>query len=51
MKKVWIALAAVLVTFVTVQLVLPPSGSAVERAEAEETARLLANLLKAGHRL
>ena len=48
MKKVWIALAAVFVTFVTVQFVLPPSGWAVERAEAEETARLLANLLKAG---
>ena len=48
MKKVWIALTAVLVTFVTVQFVLPPSGWAVERAEAEETARLLAKLLKAG---
>jgi general secretion pathway protein A len=48
MKKVWIALPAVLVTFVTVQYVLPTSGWAVERAEAEETARLLANLLKAG---
>ncbi len=48
MKKGWIALTAVLVTFVTVQFVMPPSGWAVERAEAEETARLLANLLKAG---
>ena len=48
MKRVWIALTAVLVTFVTVQFVLPPSGWAVERAEAEETARLLAKLLKAG---
>ncbi len=48
MKKVWIALTAVLVTFVTIQFVLPPSGWAVERAEAEETARLLAKLLKAG---
>jgi hypothetical protein len=48
MKKVWIALTAVLVTFVTVQFVLPPSGWAVDRAEAEETARLLAKLLEAG---
>jgi len=48
MKKVWIALTAALLTFVIVQFVLPPSGWAVERAEAEETARLLANLLKAG---
>ena len=48
MKKVWITLIAVLLTFVTVQFALPPSGWAVERAEAEETARLLANLLKAG---
>jgi len=48
MKKVWIALTAMLVTFVTIQFVLPPSGWAVERAEAEETSRLLANLLKAG---
>ena len=45
MKKVWIA---VLVTLVTVQVVLPPSGWAVDRAEAEETARLLAKLLDAG---
>ena len=48
MKKVWIALTVVLVTFVTIQFVLPPSGWAVERAEAEVTSRLLANLLKAG---
>jgi hypothetical protein len=48
MKKVWIALIAGLVTFVTIQFVLPPWGWAVERAEAEETSRLLANLLKAG---
>jgi len=48
MKKVWIALTAVLVMFVTVQFVLPPSVWAVDRAEAEETARLLAKLLKAG---
>ena len=48
MKKVWIALTAMLVTFATVQVVLPPSGWAVERVEAEETARLLAKLLKAG---
>ena len=48
MKKVWIALTTVLVTFVTIQFVMPPSGWAVERAEAEETARLLAKLLKAG---
>ena len=39
---------ALLVMLVTVQFVLPPSGWAVERAEAEETARLLAKLLKAG---
>ena len=44
----WIALIAGLVTFGTIQFVLPPSGWAVERAEAEETSRLLANLLKAG---
>lgn len=48
MKKVWIALTAVLVMFVTVQFALPPSVWAVDRAEAEETARLLAKLLKAG---
>jgi general secretion pathway protein A len=48
MKKGWIALTAVLLTFVAVQFVLPQSGWAVERAEAEETARLLAKLLKAG---
>jgi len=48
MKKVWISLPAMLVMFVAVQFLLPPSGYAVERAEAEETARLLANLLKAG---
>jgi hypothetical protein len=48
MKKVWIALTAVLVTFVTIQFVLPATSWAVERAEAEETSRLLANLLKAG---
>lgn len=48
MKKVWIALTAMLLTFVTVQFVLPPSGWAVEHAEAEETARLLAKLLEAG---
>ena len=48
MKKDWIALTVALLTFVSVQVVLPPSGWAVERAEAEETARLLANLLKAG---
>src|SRR5437867_2051165 len=47
-RKVWIALTAGLVTFGTVHIVLPPSGWAVERAEAEETSRLLANLLKAG---
>ena len=48
MKKMWIALTAVLATVVTVQVILPPSGWAIERAEAEETARLLAKLLKAG---
>ncbi|MDZ4734085.1 MAG: DUF3365 domain-containing protein [Nitrospirota bacterium] len=48
MKIVRIALITVFVTLVTVQIVLPPSGSAVDRAEAEETARLLANLLKGG---
>ena len=48
MKKGWIAVTAVLVTFVTVQIVPPPSGWAVERAEAEQTARLLAKLLDAG---
>jgi uncharacterized protein DUF3365 len=48
MKKGWITLIAVLLTFITVQVVLPPSGWAIERAEAEETARLLAKLLKAG---
>ncbi|HZC81294.1 MAG TPA: DUF3365 domain-containing protein [Nitrospiraceae bacterium] len=39
---------ALFVLFVAVQFVLAPSGWAVERAEAEETARLLAKLLKAG---
>lgn len=48
MKNVRITLAAFLITFITVQSVLPPSGWAVDRAEAEETARLLAKLLKAG---
>lgn len=48
MKNVRIALATLLITFITVQFVLPPSGWAVDRAEAEETARLLAKLLKAG---
>lgn len=48
MKKMWIALTAVFVAFVTVQVFLPPSGWAVERAEAEETSRLLAKLLDAG---
>ena len=48
MKKMWIALTAVLATVVAVQVVLLPSGWAVERVEAEETARLLAKLLKAG---
>lgn len=48
MKKLWIVLTATLITFVTIQIVLPPPGWAVDRAEAEETARLLAKLLKAG---
>jgi len=48
MKKVWVALTAVLVMFVTAQFVLPPSGWAVDRAEAEETAKLLAKLLEVG---
>ena len=49
MKKVWIALIAVLIMMlVTVQFVLPPSSWAVDRAEAEETARLLAKLLRSG---
>ncbi|MBK5281440.1 MAG: DUF3365 domain-containing protein [Nitrospiraceae bacterium] len=48
MKKMWIVLTTVFVTLVTVQIVLPPWGWAVDRAEAEETARLLANLLKGG---
>ncbi len=48
MRKVWIAVTAVLVAFITVQVILPRSGWAVERAEAEETARLLAKLLDAG---
>ena len=39
---------ALLLTLVAVQVLLPSSGWAVERAEAEETARLLAKLLKAG---
>ncbi len=48
MKRVWIALTAVLLTFATFQFVLLQSGWAVERGEAEETARLLAKLLDAG---
>ncbi len=48
MKTVWIALTGMLVTFATTQFVLPGTSWAVERAEAEETSRLLANLLKAG---
>ena len=49
MKKVWIALIAVLIMmFVSVQFVLPPACWAVDRAEAEETARLLAKLLRSG---
>ena len=47
-RNVLISLTAVLVAFFTVQFVLPPSGWAVDRAEAEETARLLAKLLNAG---
>ncbi|HEV8328329.1 MAG TPA: DUF3365 domain-containing protein [Nitrospiraceae bacterium] len=48
MKKVWVALTAVLVLFVTVQLILPLSSWALDRAEAEETAKLLAKLLEVG---
>jgi general secretion pathway protein A len=48
MKNARVAVTAMLLLFVTILFVLPPSGWAVDRAEAEETARLLAKLLKAG---
>ena len=48
MKNVWfVAMAGILTTF-AIGAWAPTTGWAVDRAEAEETARLLAKLLKAG---
>jgi general secretion pathway protein A len=48
MKRLWMALIMCNLVFVTADLIRSTSVWAVDRAEAEETARLLAKLLQAG---
>jgi general secretion pathway protein A len=48
MKKVWVAVTVGIVAIVAVEVMAPEWAWAVDRAEAEETARLLAKLLNAG---
>ncbi len=48
MKRLWMALLMCNLAFLVTGLMLPTQAKAVDRAEAEETARLLAKLLQAG---
>jgi len=48
MKQVWFAAMVGILAIVAIGTLAPGTGWAVDRAEAEETARLLAKLLKAG---
>lgn len=48
MKQVWFAAMVGILVTVAIGALAPSTGWAVDRAEAEETARLLAKLLKAG---
>ena len=48
MKQVWFAAMVGILAIVAIGTLTPSTGWAVDRAEAEETARLLAKLLKAG---
>ncbi|MEY4706095.1 MAG: hypothetical protein RL042_2300 [Nitrospirota bacterium] len=48
MKNARVAVTAMFLMFVAIPFILPTPSWAVDRAEAEETARLLAKLLKAG---
>jgi type II secretory pathway pseudopilin PulG len=48
MKRVWFAAMMGILATLAIGVLTPSTGWAVDRAEAEETARLLAKLLKAG---
>lgn len=48
MKKKWLAAMVGILAIFAIETIAPQTGWAVDRAEAEETARLLAKLLKAG---
>ncbi len=48
MNRVWFAALAGILAMIAIGALTPRTGWAVDRAEAEETARLLAKLLKAG---
>ena len=48
MKQVWFAAMVGILATVAIGALAPSTSWAVDRAEAEETARLLAKLLKAG---
>ncbi len=48
MKRVWFAAMVGILAIVAIGTLAPSKAWAVDRAEAEETARLLAKLLKAG---
>ena len=48
MKQVWCAAVVGVLASLAIGALTPTTGWAIDRAEAEETARLLAKLFKAG---